>query len=150
MNRWFLGILALVIGFGVGWLVFHPKPQVASKGVVRHIKVYQKNDDDTVDPDVDPPEQEMYTDDVAVWRHVGKKVKDVHIEFKEEVFYGMTQVGTAPDIRWAIPNCSGEGCASLWPKVSPSDYKYKYWQILHDPGNPKGNRKEKDGWIIIR
>jgi len=150
MNRWVLAVLALVVGVGVGWGMFHAKQTAAAKATGHFVRVYQKNDDDNAKPDVDPEELEMSQDDVVVWRHLGKKPKDVHIEFKEEVFYGMTQVGTAPDIRWAIPNCQGEGCASYRPKVDPSNYKYKYWQRVNDPGDPKGNPQEKDGWIIIR
>jgi len=152
MNRWILAVLALVVGFGVGWSVFHAKQPFAAKGVgvVHHVKVFQKDDNDKADPEVEPVKVYMSRDDLVAWRHVGRKAKDVHIEFEKEVFSGMTQVGTAPDIRWAISNCKGEGCLSFWPKVDPSDEEYKYWQILNDPVNPNSPPKEKDGWIIIR
>ena len=110
--------------------------------------VFQKNDDETLDPDVDPEERTIHLDDVVVWRHRGKKAKDVHIEFEKEAFYGMTPVGSGQNARWAITNCKGGGCVSSWPKT---DGRFKYWQILDDPNNPDPNKrhKEKDGWIVI-
>jgi hypothetical protein len=151
MNRWVLAILALVIGFGVGWLAFRPKeekpePRMLAAGP-QGIYVYQKNDDDDAEPDVDVEQAYITTDDVVVWRQRGKKKKDLHIEFKEEAFSGMTKISTPQGDRWAITNCKAGGCVSGWPKGTGD---FKYWQRVNDPGNPNGHPKEKDGWIIIR
>ena len=142
MSRWVLGVFALVIGFGIGWAVFRPKPTAAAGSQL--VYVYQPGDDENKDPDVDPEETTISTDDYVFWVQRGAKKKDVHIEFDKEVFDGMTAGGHG----WSISNCHGRNCVSGPTKGDKG--RFKYFQIVHDPGNPSGKRKEKDGWIIIR
>ena len=155
MNRWVLVILSLIVGFGIGALVFKSKgggPSGARALTTHSIRVYgAKGADHKPDPAgkpwVDPVKQEIGTEDVVQWFSADAG-RDPQIQFKDEVFSGMTKV-TLPDGNpgYAV-DCKGRNCISNFPRLGSGEYKY--WQILHNTGNPSGDPLNDDGWIIIK
>lgn len=140
MSRWISAVLALVVGFGIGFVVL--KTERAQLGAGNQsVHVFEDPKDGDL-PHVDPNEATIGLNDFVMWVSDNAK-KDVMVEFEKEVFHGMTQVKNG---RWQPKNCKGRNCGSGAVKAGPG--KYKYWQILEDPGG--ANRKEKDGWIIIQ
>ena len=140
MSRWVSTVLALVVGFGIGWFVLKAKrAELGSGNQVVH--VYEDPNDGNR-PHVHPEEATISYGDFVFWVSDNAK-KNVRVEFTDEVFYGMTQL---QNHRWQPNNCKGPNCASGAVKAGAG--RYKYWQILEDPGG--ANPKEKDGWIIIQ
>ncbi len=80
--------------------------------------------------------------DIAFWASKEKN-RHLKIEFEDQIFEGMTPVGS----RYRV-NCSGRTCFSGEIREGTSEGLYKYWQILEGPEGQ--NKDEKDGWIIIQ
>jgi hypothetical protein len=80
--------------------------------------------------------------DIAFWASKEKN-RHLKIEFEDQIFEGMTPVGS----RYRV-NCSGRTCFSGEIRESTQYGLYKYWQILEGPDGQ--NKDEKDGWIIIQ
>ena len=80
--------------------------------------------------------------DIAFWASKEKN-RHLKIEFEDQIFEGMTPVGS----RYRV-NCSGRTCFSGEIRESTPYGLYKYWQILEGPEGQ--NKDEKDGWIVIQ
>ena len=141
MSRWALAVISLVVGFGIGVLLFRAgkETKVPGRGSTV-IYVYEDPKDHNL-PHVSIEEAGISPADFVFWVAESSQ-KNVKVEFKDEVFNGMTQDPT--NHRW-IPECKGRNCSSGTVKAGKG--RYKYWQVLEDPDGK--NRKEKDGWIII-
>ena len=142
MPRPFLLILGAVVGVLLGFFIFRaPK---AFSGGTHVVAVFgDPNEDD--DPSVAPETLTMKSDETVSWIATSPR-KFVRVEFKEEVFEGMTHKGN-----WWVPKRCHQiqrQCDSQAVKVPPDPKKkYKYVQFLHDEdGN---HEKKKDGWIVI-
>lgn len=139
-----IGIVALVVGLAIGWLVARgaappptPRTPIAGKFVV------------VVGPtaaDVHPPVQRISKrrGDQILWVAAGPG-RDLVIETEQRLFEQQTQQGNG---RWAV-TCANRTCESnrILGSVQPDEIrKYKYWQLFKQNGQTV---EEADGWIII-
>jgi hypothetical protein len=145
MPRPFLLILGAVVGVLAGYFIFHA-PKAFSGGT--HVVAVFGDPKEDDDPSAAPEKLHMNKDETVSWIATSPR-KFVRVEFKEEVFKGMTRKGNPPDVRYVPKRCEQiqRQCDSQEVKVKPDPTKeYKYWQFLHDE---HGNGRNKDGWIII-
>lgn len=132
------GVLLLVIGFVIGWLVHRPAP--GKPGITQGVRVH---DDGTVTP----TQLSIARTDTVTWAaNEGAGVQIIFPEsgfpegVKEPPFEGMTRSGTD----WAV-RCSNDFCFSGNVNGSlPSGrtLTYKYDQVVRG--------KRTDGMIIIK
>ena len=80
--------------------------------------------------------------DLAFWAST-EKTRYLKIEFEDQIFEGMTPVGS----RYRV-DCAGRTCSSGEIRAETANGLYKYWQILEGPEGQ--NKDEEDGWIIIQ
>ena len=136
-----IGIVALLLGLAIGWLVARgaappptPRTPIAGKFVV------------VVGPtaaDVHPPKQPISKQrgDQILWVAAGPG-RDLVIESEQRIFEQQTQQGNG---RWAM-TCADRTCESNGILASAALGRYKYWQLFRQGGQTV---EEADGWIII-
>ena len=134
-----IGLVALGLGFAVGWLVTRLAPPPAPAfGNNRYVVV--------VGPtaaDVHPPETSLSRQkgDEILWITAGPG-HDLVIESEEQLFERQAQQANG---RWAM-TCTRRTCESNAILGAAGYGRYKYWQIFRQGGQTVD---EADGWIII-
>jgi hypothetical protein len=140
-SRIFPTVVALVVGFAIGWLARPaPKPQVEAQGD-HLIRVHGNGT-------VSKPEARLGRADVAAWIADSGSLAILFPEknfpngINKPPFEGMTQQGTD----WAVRCDNGVNEICFSGKVNPSlpvgqEFRYKYDQVI--------GGKRFDGMIII-
>lgn len=137
-----IGVVALVVGFAIGWLVARaapgppatPRTPIAGKWIV------------VVGPtaaDVHPMATNLSKQrgDRILWVAAGPD-RDLVIESEQRLFEQQTQQANG---RWAM-TCANRTCESNALLAGAALGRYKYWQIFRQGGQVVD---EADGWIII-
>ena len=135
-----IGIVAVVLGVAVGWLVARvaPTPQPTPAIGDRFVVVVGPTAADVHPPEVALSKQKG---DEILWISAGPG-HDLVIESEEQLFQQQSQQSNG---RWAM-TCARRTCESGAILGQAAYGRYKYWQLFLRNGQVVD---EADGWIII-